>query len=98
MPGGRDSRPAHTQRTPSPSRRHLRIPAPPQLTEALLALPDADVPLAAKVAIAERAAGADKRLSDGADEELQLTDFMLGAHRAIKGIVLPMDRERQAII
>jgi hypothetical protein len=54
--------------------------------------------LAAKVAIAETAAGADKKLADGADEELQLTEFMMLANRAVKGALLPADTERQVII
>ena len=69
-----------------------------QLAEALLAAPDSEVPLPAKVAIAERAAGADKRLADGADEELQLTDFMLLANRSVKRAPLVADGERRAII
>lgn len=56
------------------------------------------MPLPAKVAIAERAAGADKRLADGADEELQLTDFMLLANRSVKRAPLAADGERRAII
>lgn len=51
----------------------------------------------AKALIAERAAAADKRLVDGADEELQLLDVLLAANRAARGLVSTADRERQLI-
>lgn len=53
---------------------------------------------AAKAAIAEACAAADKRLIDGADEELQLTDVMETAHRACAGRPVQADKERIMII
>lgn len=89
---------AAADNAPLTTRRPARVPHAPQLTEALLSSPESEVPLAAKVAIAEAAAGADKKLADGADEELQLTEVMMLANRAIKGALLAADTERQVII
>lgn len=52
----------------------------------------------AKALIAERAAAADKRLVDGADEELQLLDVLLVANRAIRDIVASADTGKQLIM
>lgn len=75
---------------PPPPRAHA------QLCERLLL--DDDVTPAAKAAIAEACAAADKRLIDGADEELQLTDVMETAHRACAGRPVQADKERIMII
>lgn len=60
-------------------------------------LSDTSIPAEARAVIAERFAIADKRLVDGADEELQLMDVLLAAHRAIQGTPIPADRERLVI-
>lgn len=46
---------------------------------------DDSVPDAAKAAVAMRAAAADRRLADGADEALQLLDVAAAAARALQG-------------
>jgi replication factor C subunit 2/4 len=55
-----------------------------QLTEALIE--DDSVSDAAKATVAARAAAADKRLADGADEGLQLLDVAAAAQRALAGL------------
>lgn len=92
----------HHSAPPSSSCCARSFPPPPltpccllQLTEALVADPEVRPP--AKALIAERAAAADKRLVDGADEELQLLDVLLAANRAARGLVSTADRERQLI-
>jgi replication factor C subunit 2/4 len=55
-----------------------------QLTDALIA--DDGVSDAAKATVAARAAAADKRLADGADEGLQLLDVAAAAQRALAGL------------
>ena len=47
-----------------------------------------------KAAVCERIAGAEKRLGDGADEELQLLDVCLCLQRTHKRMAIPSDRER----
>ena len=42
----------------------------------------------------ERIAGADKRLADGADEELQLVDAAATLLRGVQKLVVAADRER----
>ncbi|RYG54699.1 hypothetical protein EON66_06785 [archaeon] len=63
-----------------------------QLNDAVIR--DAELRSGAKAAICERIAAADKWLVDGADEELQLTDIILTAQRAVQGIDIPEDHER----
>ena len=60
---------------------------------------DKELTPAARSIIAERFAAADKKLADGADEELQLIDIMAAAQRAVKNMPLPaVERERPMII
>lgn len=53
---------------------------------------------AAKAAICEKLAAAEKRLLDGADEELQLTDVLLAANRAATGAAIEADTARALIV
>jgi replication factor C subunit 2/4 len=55
---------------------------------------DAGLSNTQKGLICERIAKAEKRLADGADEELQLVDVAEAFLRAAKGIVIPADKER----
>ena len=60
---------------------------------------DTDITPTARSIIAERFAAADKKLTDGADEELQIVDVMAAAQRAVQGMTLPaVERERAMII
>jgi replication factor C subunit 2/4 len=52
------------------------------------------LPNAVKAAALERIAGADKRLADGADEELQLVDAAATLLRGVQKLVVAADRER----
>ena len=49
---------------------------------------------AVKAAALERIAGADKRLADGADEELQLVDAAATLLRGVQRIAIAADKER----
>jgi replication factor C subunit 2/4 len=55
---------------------------------------DAALTNAQKAAVCERIASAEKKLSDGADEELQLVDVAETLLRAAKGISIPADKEK----
>ncbi len=52
------------------------------------------LPASAKAALLEKAAAADKRLCDGADEELQLVDVAATLLRGATGLSIPADKER----
>lgn len=67
-----------------------------QICEAIIS--DSEVKPRAKALISERAAAADKRLVDGADEELQLLDVLLLANRAVRDVTCSSDKERQLIV
>jgi replication factor C subunit 2/4 len=67
-----------------------------RLADAVIAA--ADFPPAAKAAIVEKIAVAEKRLYDGADEELQLQDVFAHAARALAGTPIPADKERIVIM
>lgn len=51
-----------------------------------------------KAAITEKIAVAEKRLADGADEDLQLQDILCHAARTYKGRNLVCDRERVVVM
>lgn len=59
---------------------------------------DASISSEAKGAIAEKFAQAEKRLIEGADEELQLIDMLASAARAIQKISISADRERHVVL
>jgi replication factor C subunit 2/4 len=63
-----------------------------RLTDAVVA--DAGLASEAKASIVEKIAVAEKRLVDGADEELQLLDVLAHAARAAVGVRIPADKER----
>lgn len=67
-----------------------------QLGDALFT--DASLSPGTRAAIAEKFALADKRLIDGADEELQLIDLMQAAHRAVQATPIAADKERIIIM
>lgn len=67
-----------------------------KVLDALIA--DASIAPDAKATIAERFAAVDKRLVDGADEELQLMDLFASSFRAIAGVKIEADRMRTLII
>ena len=69
-----------------------------RLADAVIA--QADFPPAAKAAIVEKIAIAEKRLYDGADEELQLQDVFAHAARALagSGAAIAADKERIVIM
>lgn len=67
-----------------------------RFSEAIIA--DAALKADAKAAIVEKIAIAEKRLADGADEELQLVDVLAHAARAVAGVTLPCDKERLIIM
>lgn len=63
-----------------------------RLSEAIIK--DESLSGAQKAAISERIASAEKKLYDGADEELQLVDVAETILRTVKGITIPADKER----
>ena len=63
-----------------------------KLCDAVVAHPT--LPGPAKAAALERIAAADKRLADGADEELQVVDVCCTLFRASRKVVIPADKER----
>ena len=63
-----------------------------KLAEAVVSHPT--LPNGAKAAALERIAGADKRLADGADEELQLVDAVATLLRGAQRLVVGADKER----
>lgn len=67
-----------------------------KLCDAFLA--DSEIGADAKATIAEKLATVEKRLIDGADEELQLTDLLAAAQRAVRGVRIDADKARLVII
>jgi len=67
-----------------------------QLIDAVVA--DPAITADAKATIAEKMATVEKRLIDGADEELQLQDLLATACRAVAGQRVEADKARSAIM